>query len=215
MKQIPNILTGLNALSGCMALVYLSESHFYMALVWVITAAVFDFLDGFAAKLLHAKSDLGVQLDSLADVISFGLVPGFAAMKFLAPHWGDMFALTGFLITLSSVYRLGKFNLTPPNDRFFVGLPTPANALAIVAIMSLEWDSGAVLAIVFLSSILLNTPIKIVSLKPQLTDNFQNIFLGLFAINSVLSVIYHEILAIPLLVFEYVVFGSIIAKFRN
>lgn len=133
-KHIPNTITSLNLFSGCIAIVFAFQEAYLTAALFVALAAVFDFLDGFAARLLKAYSPMGKELDSLADVVSFGVAPGVMAYSFItsqamnigSPAWLGWF---GFLLPVFSALRLAKFNLDERQTSSFLGLPTPANAL--------------------------------------------------------------------------------------
>lgn len=137
-KQIPNILTLLNLFTGCIAIVMAFQGNFKAVVIWVAMAALFDFLDGMAARLLEAYSPLGKELDSLADVISFGTAPASAVFILLRDYslvpgyleplhiWIPYLA---FLIPVFSAYRLAKFNIDERQTTSFIGLPTPANGL--------------------------------------------------------------------------------------
>lgn len=137
-KHIPNTITMLNLFSGCIAITMAFLGNFEGVLTWVIMAAVFDFFDGFAARLLHVSSLMGKELDSLADVVSFGIAPSAAVYVLLR----DFTAYPDFLLSLSpylpysaflipvfSALRLAKFNLDERQTTHFIGMPTPANAL--------------------------------------------------------------------------------------
>jgi len=124
----------MNLFSGCIAIIYAFQEAYLTAALFIGLATVFDFLDGFAARLLKAYSAMGKELDSLADVVSFGVAPGVMAYSYIAslsmstgsPTW---FAWFGFLIPVFSALRLAKFNLDERQTSSFLGLPTPANAL--------------------------------------------------------------------------------------
>lgn len=155
-KQIPNIVTLLNLFSGCIAVLLAVNNNFIAATGFVALGIFFDFFDGLLARKLKVQSDLGVQLDSLADMVTSGLVPGIFMFKLLAMasdepdlvsfsnewnsalHWqGFQFApiaLLGFLITMASAYRLAKFNIDEEQQSYFKGLPTPANTLLIISL---------------------------------------------------------------------------------
>lgn len=154
-KHIPQFITMLNILCGCIATVFAVLNMLELAAIFVFLGIVFDFFDGLAARVLDAQSELGIQLDSLADVITSGLVPGIVMFQLLAMSqtggWnfdlsGTSEALTwtgfkisflpffGFLITLASAYRLAKFNIDENQATSFIGLPTPANALLILSL---------------------------------------------------------------------------------
>jgi len=129
-KHIPNFITCLNLFSGCIAVYYGFKGNYNAVLLLVLLSAVFDFLDGFAARLLKAYSPMGKELDSLADVISFGMAPGTVAYSLLSetslPHW---VAFAGFIIPVFSALRLAKFNIDDRQTTSFIGLPVPANAI--------------------------------------------------------------------------------------
>jgi CDP-diacylglycerol--serine O-phosphatidyltransferase len=135
-KHIPNSITCLNLLSGCVACVLAIRGNFTFALAFVFAAGIFDFLDGMVARLLHVQSEIGKELDSLADVVSFGLAP--AAMLFflleaiteeMSPLANSLLPCLAFLLTAFSAIRLAKFNIDTRQTSAFLGLPTPANAL--------------------------------------------------------------------------------------
>lgn len=138
-RYIPNALTLGNLLCGCIAAGAAFHHNFKTALLFIILGAVFDFFDGFAARLLKAPSPMGVELDSLADCITFGLAP--SAMLFTlftevyypsfmySPFWFKLMPFTGFLLAAFSAYRLAKFNLDERQHEGFIGMPTPACAL--------------------------------------------------------------------------------------
>lgn len=138
-KQIPNILTLLNLFSGCVAISMAFQYDFKAVAVWVGMAALFDFLDGMAARLLDAYSPLGKELDSLADVVSFGVAPASAVFILLRDHslfpplQGDpsrfLIDYLAFLIPVFAAYRLAKFNIDDRQTTSFRGLPAPANGL--------------------------------------------------------------------------------------
>lgn len=142
-KHIPNFITCLNLLSGCIAIVSAFAGYLHYAALWVGLATVFDFLDGFVARQLKAYSEIGKQLDSLADMLTFGFTPGVIIFMYLhqsAPlaHWDLMgFPVLGFaafIISIFSALRLAKFNIDQRQSESFIGLPTPANALFFVSI---------------------------------------------------------------------------------
>ncbi len=133
-KYIPNAITCLNLISGCIACIMAFEGLFPYAFLWIIVAAVFDFLDGMAARLLKAYSPMGKELDSLADVVSFGVAPGmmiFFALKGLTLNipLDTYIPYIAFLLPAFSALRLAKFNIDERQTTSFIGLPTPANAM--------------------------------------------------------------------------------------
>ena len=154
-KQIPNLITVLNLLCGCLAILYVVSGDLVISSFLVIAGMFFDFFDGLVARLLHVQSKLGVQLDSLADMVSFGVVPGLMMFQLLNKSLMPQELRTGFeatetlkgfepgmsfipfigmLIIIASAYRLAKFNIDTRQSDNFIGLPTPANTLLIVSL---------------------------------------------------------------------------------
>lgn len=135
-RQIPNIITLLNLFSGCIAIAMAFSGNLQAAFIWIVAAAGFDFFDGFAARLLGVSSKLGVELDSLADVVSFGVAPAAALFVVMNNITADtnitlshVIPYTAFVIPTFSAYRLAKFNIDTRQTSSFLGLPTPANGL--------------------------------------------------------------------------------------
>lgn len=138
-RYIPNALTLGNLLCGCIAAGAAFHHNFQTALLFILCGALFDFFDGFAARLLKAPSPMGIELDSLADCITFGLAP--SAMLFTlftevyypsfmySPFWFKVMPFTGFLLAAFSAYRLAKFNIDERQHEDFIGMPTPACAI--------------------------------------------------------------------------------------
>ncbi|WP_273566361.1 CDP-alcohol phosphatidyltransferase family protein [Maribacter halichondriae] len=155
-RHISNLITLMNVFCGCVAVVFAVLNQLELAATFMFLGIIFDFFDGLAARILDVKSDLGLQLDSLADVITSGLVPGIVMFQLLgmsmsggwnidlssemadSTFWVGLkvapLPFIGFLITMASAYRLAKFNLDEDQQDSFVGLPTPANALLIVSL---------------------------------------------------------------------------------
>ena len=157
MKFLPNLFTLANAGVGCLALYFISVIDFETATYCVLICCVFDFFDGFLGRNLGATSEFGKQLDSLADVISFGVVPGAVATVMLDILDVDFpWFFIGFMITLASTYRLANFNTSDQNNIHFSGLPTPANALFWIGLTHIETEitinliAGAVIVTSFL-----------------------------------------------------------------
>ena len=137
-KHIPNIITSMNLFSGCIATVMAFEGAFIWVVFWVILAAIFDFFDGMSARLLDAYSIIGKELDSLADVVSFGIAPAVAVFILLRDYTlyseslmfiQQYIPYIAFIIPIYSALRLAKFNIDERQTSSFLGLPTPANAL--------------------------------------------------------------------------------------
>ena len=180
-KHIPNTITCCNLLSGCVAAVYAFEGAYPIAFACIIMGAVFDFFDGLSARALKVSSPIGKELDSLADVITFGLAPAtmvFSWLRECADAHLDMLAafavpFFAFLLVAFSALRLAKFNVDERQTSSFIGLPTPANALfwgALVIgshdkIVTAPYGWLLVLALVGLFSWLLVAEIPMFSLK--------------------------------------------------
>ncbi|PKO95881.1 MAG: CDP-diacylglycerol--serine O-phosphatidyltransferase [Bacteroidetes bacterium HGW-Bacteroidetes-7] len=209
-KHIPNTITLLNLFCGILAVIFGLKGWLHFSVYLIIAAAIFDFLDGFAARLLKAYSPMGKELDSLADLVSFGLAPSiliyYRFSSFLAPqtHSGNMVVLeilsfTPLLIALFSALRLAKFNIDTRQTTDFIGLATPANALLIA--MMLHYSSYNVnLDFVFdnfwffplislVLSLLLVSEIPMFSLKLKSLKFSENKAKYLFFIYSALLVI--------------------------
>ena len=154
-RKIPHLLTLLNLFCGCVATVYAVQNQLEWAALFVFLGIFFDFFDGMAARMLNAQSDLGIQLDSLADLVTSGLVPGIVMFQLLAmsqtggwnaiswnefqvdgqlPGLRSLLPFFGFLVTLASAYRLARFNIDEDQLDSFIGLPTPANALLVLSL---------------------------------------------------------------------------------
>ena len=235
MKQhIPNAITLLNVFSGCIATVFAVLNHLEIAALFVFIGIIFDFLDGLAARALHVQSTLGLHLDSLADVITSGLVPGIVMFQLFGMsgdggwnmaagsglNWADLkvsfLPFLGFLITLASAYRLARFNIDERQTTSFIGLPTPANALLILSLpLILMYHSNDVLneiilnpwvlvGITFLSSYLLNANIKLFALKFKNWSFKDNALRYIFIIVSLVLLLTIKYLAVPVIIAFYI-----------
>jgi CDP-diacylglycerol---serine O-phosphatidyltransferase len=167
MKQIPNLFTLLNLIFGCLAIVFILQpglsvytdvsetiqylnipEQIYLGSVFIGCAAVIDFLDGFIARLLKAESNIGKQLDSLADVVSFGVAPGFIVYQFLKLSYAQqengldisiIWLLPSFIIPCAGAYRLARFNIDASQSNEFKGVPIPAAGLLIASFPLIYW----------------------------------------------------------------------------
>lgn len=139
-KHFPNTLTCCNLISGCIATYWAFQSDYQLALLFVVIGAIFDFFDGFAARLLHVSSPIGKELDSLADDVTFGFAPSAVVYSMISslsnetPLFGQsllgqLLPYAAFIMAAFSALRLAKFNLDERQTTTFIGLPTPANAL--------------------------------------------------------------------------------------
>lgn len=170
-KQIPNFITLLNLFFGCIALIFAFKGCFSMTLIFVILGIIMDFFDGFAARILKVSSKLGMELDSMADMITSGIVPavvmfGLFCKKVQDPslvykemtslQWDEsLLSLLGFTIAMASAYRLANFNIDTRQSSEFIGLPTPANTLLICGLsIFVEQDIPSITVIEYLSKTL-------------------------------------------------------------
>lgn len=149
MKHIPNFITSLNLVAGFISIIFILNGDLIIASWLILAAVIFDFLDGFSARLLNSYSAIGKELDSLADVVSFGVAPGLIIFKLLAeafqlpqPFTINSGSLSSFLLLCSTALmpvcaglRLAIFNVDETQAGSFKGLPTPANALAVISLV--------------------------------------------------------------------------------
>lgn len=181
-KHIPNAITCCNLFSGCVACVMAFSGKFESAMLFIVLGAVFDFFDGMVARLLGVSSPLGVQMDSLADDITFGLAPAtviFSFMRYMIDYpsylgdFADVLPYFAFLIAVFSACRLAKFNIDKRQTTSFIGLPTPANALfwSSLIVGGEKWLVGMsnawmlLLALIFVFSYFLISEIPMFSMK--------------------------------------------------
>ena len=224
---IPNLLTLLNLFSGAIAVIFAVEGALTIAALFVLLGIFFDFFDGFLARKLKVESTLGLQLDSLADMVTSGLVPGLIMFQLLSlsisgsGHYMDLLPYTGLLITLGSAYRLANFNIIVDQKNYFTGLPTPANALLILSFpMILEYQNNEafnfiilnpwfLLAFTLTSTVLLNSPVKFITLKFQTWKLSDNLEKYIFLILSLVFLIIFKFFGIHLIIFSYVLLSLI------
>ncbi|MEC4004381.1 CDP-alcohol phosphatidyltransferase family protein [Flavobacterium sp. SUN052] len=220
-KHIPNFLTLLNLFCGCIAIVFISDCRFDLAFYFVCLGIFFDFFDGFFARKFGVSGPLGVQLDSLADMVTSGVAPGFTMVYLLSGKYihtpiDGYLPYLGFIITLGACYRLANFNIDTRQSDSFIGLPTPANTLFIMSLplvinecqfLALSEILSAklvLLAITLLSAYVMNAEIPLFSLKIK---NFSvqkyKLQIG-FLVASILMIITLQYLAIPLIIMTYV-----------
>lgn len=215
-KLIPNIITLGNLFCGMLAIIFAISSDFESAFIMIVAAAVFDFFDGFAARLLKAQSPIGAQLDSLCDVVSFGVAPAMVVFYMGAGY-------VAFMIALFAAYRLAKFNVDTRQSDSFIGLPVPANALLFATIgyvsqtqsslMSLYFSSELVLKfLVVLFSFLMVSEVPMFAIKFKTYDFKSNAMVYIFILASLLSLIFFGVISIIFIVFGYIAL-SIISNF--
>jgi CDP-diacylglycerol--serine O-phosphatidyltransferase len=230
-KHIPNFITLLNLVSGSVALYLVLMGSPREALLFFFAAIVFDFADGLAARLLKATSEIGKQLDSLADLVSFGLVP--AAMIFMLlqqscdPPVNDFAGMVllerGMLVSVLIVpalaaLRLAKYNLLPPSD-FFAGLPTPAFALFWTGIYYEATSSGALFGeavggwfiwgVMVVMSVLMVVPLPMLSLKFRSFGFMVNFSRYLLLLIAAVILVFTGIAGLPLVILSYILLSLV------
>lgn len=231
-KQIPNVITLLNLFCGCIAVVFAVNGVFEMAALFVFLGIIFDFFDGFAARILNVKSELGLQLDSLADMITSGVVPGVVMFKLLEMSFSggwdtgtsiskgleisSLVPLLGFIITLASAYRLAKFNIDENQTNSFIGLPTPANTLLIISLpLILLYHNNEILnniilntwfliGLTFVSAFLLNSKLELFALKFKNWSFKDNALRYVFLMMSMVMLATLKYMAIPAIIAFYI-----------
>jgi CDP-alcohol phosphatidyltransferase len=225
-KYIPNLITLSNLLCGTVAIVFAVRGAIDWAALFVAIGIFLDFFDGFFARLLHVKSEIGLQLDSLADMVTSGVVPGIVMFQLLSNstyvlQTEETFAMllpyVGFLITLASAYRLANFNIDTRQTSGFIGLPTPANTMFILSLPlilqyqptelfdSLLHNMWVLLGITLLSAYLLNAEIALFALKFSDYSFKNNALKYIFLALCVILLLSLKIIAIPLIILLYII----------
>ncbi len=235
MKHIPNIITSLNLASGFFAIVFVLNGDPVTA-SWVLLAAmIFDFLDGFASRLLNAYSELGKELDSLADLVSFGTAPGLIIYSLLAEsvHTSGnapfpdtlnlIFIAISALMPVCTGLRLARFNIDSTQKTSFRGLPSPANALAVISlVLASRYGNSIVIgelissppAIIIYSlalSLLMVTRIPLLSLKFTDYHISNNIPRYILIVASVLLVVFIGVGGIIVIIPAYIIVSVVFA----
>lgn len=227
MKQhIPNALTLLNVFCGSCALVSILNGRYTEGVYFLVVCLIADFLDGFAARLLNVKSDMGKELDSLADMVSFGVVPSAILYKLLTTATvfsfmqASYYPLLAFVIAAFSCYRLAKFNLDTRQTTDFIGLNTPTNTLFFVGLLfiktqnmdcleTLTSNATFLYALIPISSYLLISEIPMFSLKINGFKWQGNEARFIFAALAVVLLVLMREAAVALLVVLYVVVNMV------
>jgi CDP-diacylglycerol---serine O-phosphatidyltransferase len=222
---IPNLMTCGNLLCGCLGVVFSFRGDLLLAGALIFVAAVLDFLDGFAARLLNQSSPIGKQLDSLADMVTFGLLPSMILFQYLERAntsieiEGMLRSFSAFILTIFSALRLAKFNIDTRQSDSFIGVPTPANAILVASLPFILRNNPAYESLILNPSILVGYTLLmsflLVMEVPLLAFKFKTfgwkdnqikyIFLGL----SVLLLILLNFAAVPLIVGLYVLLSII------
>ncbi|OWK98904.1 CDP-alcohol phosphatidyltransferase [Kaistella haifensis DSM 19056] len=229
-NNLANAFTLANLFSGSIGVIQLLAGNYQITAICIIVSLILDFFDGFIARALKSNSNLGAQLDSLADMVSFGLLPGIVMYKALEPFGTEIFGIElpfeikyfGLFITLFSCLRLAIFNLDEEQTYYFKGLNTPSNTILIFGLYYAFLENGSfqfifenpLLMVIFtiISSWILVSPIKMISMKfksMKLEDNYPKIAL---LIGAVLILIIFKTVGIPLVILYYILISLIFQK---
>ncbi len=233
---VPNTITALNLVSGSLAVFFAVDGQLGWAAVFILIAAVFDFLDGFAARLLKAYSSIGKELDSLADMVSFGLAPAaivFTMLEYtlfganqpiqdIEANWSQWIVLFASLaIPVAGAFRLAKFNTDDRQSEQFLGMPIPANAIFFaslglilelgtnMAIQPIILNKYVLLASVFICSFLMVSELPMFSMKFKNLNLKENAIRFLFLGTTILMLIFLQVYALPLIIIWYVLLSAI------
>ena len=221
---VPNLFTLLNLFCGSVSVIFALQVDLITSSYFVFLGILFDFFDGFFARKFNSQSSLGLQLDSLADMVTSGLIPGIFMMNLLQlsldsswPMW-DIIPYFALTITLCSAYRLANFNISNQNN-YFVGLPTPANTILVISLPlvlkfqdSELWSSiilspTFLVVLTFLLSFLLNAKLRLISLKFKTWDFKVNSDKYILIISSFLILSFFKWAGIFLMIIFYVLFS--------
>lgn len=228
-NNLANAFTLGNLFSGCIGAIHLLSGDYKVTAVCIIISLILDFFDGFVARALKSNSNLGVQLDSLADMVSFGLIPGLAMFKMLDIATGTglwefapFIKYFGLLITLFSCLRLAIFNLDEEQKYYFKGLNTPSNTIFIFGILYFLNETGKfqlvygrpwlLIILTVISSWLLISPIKMIAMKfksMKVQDNIPKIIL---LVGAVLILIIFRTAGIPITIVWYILLSLAFQK---
>ena len=243
-KQIPNIFTLLNLICGCVAIVYTMQNgitiqydaegaqfidlseKIWMASLFIAIAAIVDFLDGFVARLFNASSEMGKQLDSLADLVSFGVAPSMIVYQFLRMSYAadqeginiSIFLLVpAFILAAAGAYRLARYNLNNSQQHGFKGVPIPAAGLLIASLPLIYWNSTNVtilnlitnkwflyLLVIFVSWLMVSR-LPLIDLKFKNLSLKSNLSKYILVIFSVLAAAVFHWLAVPIIFIAYII----------
>jgi len=217
-RNIPNLITLGNLFCGLVAIVFSLNNNLYFAGTFIFFGAILDFFDGLSAKLLKVSSEIGKQLDSMADMVTFGVAPGmimFQMIKLSNIDENSYIAYIGFIITIFSAIRLAKFNIDTKQISSFIGLPTPAAAIFIASLpiiskynITIQFNDSKFLIITsIILSLLLVAKLPLFSLKIKKGENWknkENIIRIIFLISCVILLFVFEFAAIPFVVILYI-----------
>jgi CDP-diacylglycerol--serine O-phosphatidyltransferase len=218
-NHVPNAITCCNLFSGCVGIVFAVQGDLIKGAYAIFLAAIFDFFDGFAARVLQSFSGIGKDLDSLADVVSFGVLPSAILYQLFLqapqiPTVSPFLNFSAFLIAVFSMLRLAKFNTDTRQAEIFIGLPTPANSI-LIASFPLIIDQHPEFAKIILNPYVLTAfvvvmcalpvaELPLISLKFKNTDLNKNIYRYLLLLFSAILILFFKFAAVPVIIFLYI-----------
>ena len=219
-KHIPNLFTLGNLFLGCLGIYFWSHGNLEWAAWCILAAGLFDFFDGFAARLLGVANPIGKDLDSLADVVSFGVLPGFLLFA-LFPEDAGWLRFSAFMIPLASAYRLAKFNNDESQSTSFKGLPTPASALFASGLVFFSLSerfselkegilsSVSLVAVSLLLAVLMISNLKLLALKFKSYDFGSNVWRYILIVLSLLILLFFRLSGLTLVIVFYLIISLI------
>ncbi|GGF30045.1 CDP-diacylglycerol--serine O-phosphatidyltransferase [Echinicola rosea] len=225
-KHIPNAITCMNLASGMAGIFFVLDGNLFAATYFIMVAAVFDFLDGMVARLLKVHSEIGKQLDSLADMVTFGVLPSFVLFQLLKiPFPSGYVPFIAFLIGIQSAMRLAKFNIDTRQSDRFIGVPTPANALLICTLPflaerftwadSLVQNSYFLLGLTLIMALLLTAELPLIALKFKNFRLTDNVFRYLVTAIGAVSVLWLGLAGIPLIIISYILLSLVESRLTS
>ncbi len=216
-KHIPNTITLANLSCGCIGIVACTKGDLALASYMIWLAAIFDFFDGFTARLFKVSSPIGKELDSLADMVTFGVLPAFILFSIQENLISGVLSYVSFALALFSALRLAKFNIDTKQTNGFIGMPTPAAAFFVSGLVfwpsnsSLIGTSSSILFISIALSLLLVAPIPMLALKFKDYSIRNNISRYLLVIVSIILLVIFKKQSFPLIISFYLILSLSVA----
>jgi len=224
-KHLPNAITCANLFSGCVGIVFAFRGELVIAAYAIFLSAIFDFFDGLASRVLKSFSGIGKDLDSMADMVSFGVLPAVIMYQLLlqahqinkVSSWLNFIA---FMIPIFSALRLAKFNVDTRQAENFIGLPTPANAILIASFPIIIHDHDlfytpyllnpyTLISLTIIMCALLVLEMPMMSLKFKNRDFNENIYRYLLLLFSAILILFFKFAAVPVIIFIYIALSVI------
>lgn len=229
-KHLPNTITCANLFSGCVGIVFAFQGELIMASYAIFLSAIFDFFDGLASRVLQSYSGIGKDLDSLADLVSFGFLPAAIAYELFlqSPQIADVSPYLNFIpfaMVIFSALRLAKFNVDTRQAENFIGLPTPANAILIASLPFIIEQHKPFTAyilnpyvlscLVVIMCALLVAELPLMSLKFKNRDFQENIYRYLLLLFSAILILFFKFAAVPVVILIYITLSIIQFKIAH